>query len=188
MFRWIQKRIDYFYGIIRADLFISVGSACRPAHYLQKFNLRKFSSPFDWMMAYKLEYIAYFLKNDGADFFAKFEEIRKDESRYSHRFVQDTQTGMISMHDFSRDKSVEDYYPEFINKYKRRLANLKNALSNSKHIVFVGNRDNDLQDFQVFLDEMQKIHTAKYTFINVRHSKRSMTKRTMIGGGGELYH
>lgn len=184
IFSEIYKRIDDFCGIIRADLFISVGGACRPAHYLQKFNLRTFSSPFDWMMEYKLEHIVYFLKNDGADFFAKFEEIRKDDSGYSHRFVQDSQTGMVSMHDFPRNKSIKDYYPEFIAKYKRRFANLKKAILESKHIVFVGNRNNNLQEFQTFLDEVQQIHTAKYTFINVRHSKRSMTKRIMIGGGG----
>ena len=120
------------------------------------------------------------------DFFAKFQVIRKDEIGYVHSFVQDAQTGMIAMHNFPHDKSVEDYYPEFITKYKRRFANLKDAILNSKHIVFVGNRDNVLQDFQVFLDEMQKIHTVKYTFINVRHSKRSMKKRTMIGGGGGI--
>ena len=117
------------------------------------------------------------------DFFAKFQVIRKDEIGYVHSFVQDAQTGMISMHNFPHDKSVEDYYPEFITKYKRRFANLKDAILNSKHIVFVGNRDNVLQDFQVFLDEMQKIHTVKYTFIHVKNSKRSMTKRIMMGGG-----
>ena len=189
MFRGIQKRIDDFCGIICADLFISVGEACRPAHYLSKFHLRKFSSPFDWMMSYALRDIIHFLQNNGDDFFAKIQEIRKDETAYSHRFIKDCQTGMVSMHDFPRNKSIEDYHPEFIAKYKRRFANLKDAILNSKHIVFVGNRDDNLQEIQTFLDEMQKIHTAKYTFINVRHSKnfKMMRKRTIVGGG-ELYH
>ena len=52
VFDKIQRYIDDLRGIIVADLFVSVGNACRPAHYLQKFNLRTFSSPFDWMMEY----------------------------------------------------------------------------------------------------------------------------------------
>ena len=71
MFRGIQKHIDYFYGIIRVDLFINVSCACRPAYYLSKFYLREFSLPFDWMIGYKLEHITYFIKNDGAGFFCK---------------------------------------------------------------------------------------------------------------------
>ncbi len=184
MFDKIQRYIDDYRGIIRADLFVSVGNACRPAHYLQKFKLRSFSSPFDWMMEYKLEHIAYFLKNDGADFFAKFQEICKDESGYSHRFVQDSQTGMVSMHDFPRDECIEAIYPKFIAKYKRRFANLKNAILKSKHIVFVGNRDSNLQEFKRFLEAMQKIHKAQYIFINVRHNENLATMtRSVISGG-----
>ena len=190
IFSVIQGRIDGYRGIIRADLFVSVGNACRPAHYLQKFNLRTFSSPFDWMMEYKVEHIAYFLKNDGADFFAKFQEIRKDESGYSHRFVQDSQTGMVSMHDFPRNERIEAIYPEFIAKHKRRFANLKNAILKSKHIIFVGNRDSNLQEFERFLEAMQKIHKAQYIFINVRHNENlaTMTRSVISGGGGEYHY
>ena len=189
IFSTIQRRIDTCRGVIYADLFVSVGEACRPAHYLQKYHLRSFSSPFDWCMCYKLEHIIHFLQNDGADFFAKFQEIRQDSQDYSHRFVQDSQTGMVSMHDFVRDKTVAEYYPEFIAKYKRRFANLKSALLKSKCVVFVGNRDDEMDEFQRFLSQMQTIHNAEYIFVNIRHKQRKIGyKRKIIdfnvGGGG----
>ena len=189
MFSKIQRCIDALRGIIRADLFVSVGGACRPAHYLQKFHLRSFSSPFDWMMNYKLEHIIHFLRNDGADFFADISEICESERGYTHRFVQDRQTGMISMHDFPREMGIDECYDEFIAKHKRRFATLKSALFGAKHIVFVGNRNENMENFENFLNEMQKIHPAKYTLINVRHKKRIITRKRVVAfnvcvGGG----
>lgn len=190
IFNAIQGRIDALRGIIRADLFVSVGGACRPAHYLQKFHLRSFSSPFDWMMNYKLEHIIHFLRNDGADFFADISEIRESERGYTHRFVQDRQTGMISMHDFPREMGIDECYDEFIAKHKRRFATLKSALFSAKHIVFVGNRNESMEIFETFLNEMQKIHPAKYTLINVRHKKRIIARKRVVAfnGGGESHN
>lgn len=50
--------------------------------------------------------------------------------------IKDTNTGMISIHDFPLDKSVEEYYPDFITKHKRRFANLKEALQKIKMYSF----------------------------------------------------
>ena len=116
---------------IRADVFISAGGACRPAHYLRKHRLRTFSSPFDWMMCYKLEHIIYFLQNGGQGFFTKIKEIRQNETN-DNRFIQDSQTGMVSMHDFLRSQSIEECYTEFIHKHKRRFIQLKNEIKKSQ--------------------------------------------------------
>ena len=187
MFSKIQRYIDDYRGIIRADLFVSVGGVCRPAHYLRMFYLRRFSSPFDWMMNYKLEHIIHFLRNDSADFFVNIEYMGDDEWVKTHS-IKDTNTGMISIHDFPLDKSVEEYYPNFIAKYKRRFANLKKALQKSKCIVFLSYRNETLQEFQIFLNEMQKIHNAKYIFVNIRHNENLMTITknaiNIYGGGG----
>ena len=184
MFGKIQRYIDTWRGIIRADLFISVGGACRPAHYLKRFRLRTFSSPFDWMMNYKLEHIIYFLQNDGADFFKNIENMGADEWVKTHR-IRDIKTGMISIHDFS----ISECYPEFISKHKRRFANLKKAIHKSKRIVFLSNRDDDLQEFHTFLDEMKKIHSAKYILCNIRNNENltTMTKNITNGGGESNY-
>lgn len=189
MFSKAQKYVDDCRGIIRADLFVSVGGVCRPAHYLRRFHLRSFSSPFDWITNYKLEHIIHFLRNDGADFFANIEYMGDDEWVKTHS-IKDTNTGMISIHDFPLNKSVEEYYPDFIAKYKRRFANLKKALQKSKCIVFLSYRNETLQEFQIFLNEMQKIHSAEYIFVNIRHNENlaTMTKSiiNMSNGGGEI--
>lgn len=172
---------------ICADVFISGGNACRPAHYLKKFHLRTFSSPFDWMMVYKLNDIAHFLQNDGRGFFAKIEEIPQDE-KYECRFIKDCQTGMISMHDFPRDKSIDEYYPEFIDKHKRRFEKLKNEIKNAKNVVFIANRNEPMKEFKTFLEKMQNFHKASYTLIIIRQNKQATklkktVRMTMRGGG-----
>lgn len=173
---------------ICADVFISGGGACRPAHYLRKFHLRTFSSPFDWMMAYKLNDIAHLLQNDGRGFFAQIKEIPQDK-KYEHRFIKDCQTGMISMHDFVHHQSIAQYYPEFINKYKRRFEKLKNEIKNAKNIVFIANRGEPMSEFKAFLEKMQNFHKASYTLINIRHDEKALKFKktaTMIMGGGGL--
>lgn len=79
MFSKIQKYIDDYCGIIRTDLFVSVGSVCRPAYYLRRFHLQSFLSQFDWIMNHKLEHIIHFLRNDGANFFTNIEYVGDDE-------------------------------------------------------------------------------------------------------------
>ena len=173
---------------IRADAFISVGPACRPAQYLRKFNLRTFSSPFDWMMSYSLNDAARLIKCGGAGFFAHYAELERSAADYPHhRFVQDSQTGMISMHDFPRTASVRQHYGEFAAKYKRRFEALKKAICAARHIVFVANRNEDEATFEAFLRQMREFHAASYTFINIRHdegAKKLIKTSKMTSGGG----
>ncbi len=183
--RYFKNRKDKIY----ADCFISLGGACRPAHYLREFNLRTFSSPFDWMMSYKLSDVTHLIKSGGADFFAKFVELERSEKDYPHhRFVQDSQTKMISMHDFPRQQSVEEHYGEFMAKYQRRFEALKKAILGAKHIVFVANRNENKANFVEFLRQMREFHAISYTFINVRHDEKAeklkKTIKIVNGGGG----
>lgn len=187
MLKLIYRYLCAFGGKIRADIFVSGGGACRPAHYLRKFHLRTFSSPFDWMMAYKLNDIVHLLQNDGRGFFAQIKEIPQDK-KYECRFIKDCQTGMISMHDFPRDKSIDEHYPEFIDKHKRRFEKLKNEIKNAKNIVFIANRGEPMSEFKAFLEKMQNFHKASYTLIIIRHNKQATklkkTVRMTMGGGG----
>lgn len=41
--------------LIKVDMFMSVGDACRPALHLREYGLRKLSNPLDWMMCYSLD-------------------------------------------------------------------------------------------------------------------------------------
>lgn len=60
--------------LLYTDLALSVGGACKCAHYLQNFSLRKFSSPIDWMMDYALKDIVEMFENNFSTFFTEITE------------------------------------------------------------------------------------------------------------------
>ena len=43
------------YPEVYANVFISIGKACRPAHWLEACKLRFCALPFDWMFGYSLD-------------------------------------------------------------------------------------------------------------------------------------
>lgn len=131
---------------IKVDLTTSLGQACRPAQALRRNNLRLFSSPFDWMMGYKLSTILYFFSNGFDDFFSNCEIIGSCGNKH---VVRDNITGMISMHSFPIDKSIKEFFPEFITTMKNRYTRLMYLLK--KYIFcFVMNRD-DFDDIDEFI-------------------------------------
>lgn len=171
-----RKIFTYIYqkntkkSLIYADISISLGEYCRVAWYLSEYNLRKFSSPFDWMMHYKLKDIQEIFHNDFTTFFKNIKENKKYNA--SHRYIQDLNNGMVSIHDFDRDKSIESQYKEFINKMQKRFNRLKSSIINSKNILFVTHRNIDINEFKDFLFFMYNYHNANYTILNIRNDTK----------------
>ena len=100
---------------INTDCVIGFGNGCTIAGNLNRNNLRFFSTPFDWLLDYSLENVYSLLENKGKNFFRNY----KFNSKYNKGKklgVVDTETGMISEHDYSK------YLPKQINdiffKYK----------------------------------------------------------------------
>lgn len=61
---------------IKADIILSLGSACHTAHHLRKNHLRLFSSPLDWMVSGDLDIIYDLFCNDFKDFFLNYEIVK----------------------------------------------------------------------------------------------------------------
>jgi len=57
LYRYPPKNRENIYNI-----FISVGSACKPAYHLRASGLRYCASPLDWMMRYSLETVIHLFK------------------------------------------------------------------------------------------------------------------------------
>ena len=80
--------------MIEADFILSLGSACRPAWHLKANNLRYVSSPFDWMMNYRLETFINFLKQKNLNgFFLNYEYMNRDSGKT--KVVKDLSSGTI---------------------------------------------------------------------------------------------
>lgn len=99
---------------MKVDFVISCGPACRPAYYARKLCLRKFSSPCDWMMKYSLATFVEVLRTEGKTMFrnARYDEVNK--------WVYDVDNGMVSMHDFDKNRPLVDQLQGFYEKMERR--------------------------------------------------------------------
>lgn len=183
-----------YFNEFKPDLVISLGAACRSAHYMQKFGLRKGSFPLDWMMNYSLSDAKILFLSEFRIFFANIKQI---DSKNGMRIMQDVDNGMISMHDFPLDSTIEAYHPIFKKKMKRRIERLFTMLKDSKNILFVCNRDESIENFKDFLESINAIYTANYTLINIRHTpnQNKILKKVIFkesieyaegGGGGQM--
>lgn len=159
----ISKNIHL--GTIYTDLVTSLGSACRPAQALKRNNLRVFSSPFDWMMEYKLGTIINFINNGFDNFFLQSSIIGICGKNH---IVRDELTGMIAMHSFPIDKTIEEFYPQFIFTMKKRFIRLINLFKKYK-FCFVMNR-NDINDIENFIYFFEKKYKPLYV-INILDNK-----------------
>ena len=152
---------------IAAEHFISLGPACRPAYWLKQAKLRHEALPFDWMMKYSLQYVIESIKTDCKEWFSSYkEDERKQGSRY--RYVQDVRSGMVSMHGFPNTGSVADYLPRFLETFQRRMSRFKRFLKSSKHLCFVCNRQETIQNFIRFAKELHALYPhLTFDIVNV---------------------
>ena len=51
--------------------FISLGSACQTASSMEKYGLRSWSGPFDWLVTDSLQWVLHYMETDFADFLKK---------------------------------------------------------------------------------------------------------------------
>lgn len=152
------------------DLFLSIGSACRPAHHLALNNLRLFSAPLDWQMSYSLDTVIQLFKTSFSSFFCNIsEDIEKTEAE-NNRWVIDKTNNIISKHHFDKNIPLEDSQKDFIAKMQRRYTKLHNKLQTSKTVMLVCNRVNDIKEFEKFLIDFSALYPHLYiTLMNMRN-------------------
>ena len=154
--------------LLNSDAFISLGDACQPAYWLQKAGLRKFAFPFDWMMQYGLDFVLDTLKSGQLKWFEKSLELAVG-SEYRH--VKDLSSGMVSLHHFPKEYSVQDYKPVFKAIFGRRNSRLKNVLSDAKNICFVMSRNDSVSEILRFMQSISNLYpNCKFCVVNVRHN------------------
>ena len=153
-----------------ADIFISLGPACREAHYLRDENLRLASFPLDWMLDYSLETVIHLFKTGFSDFFTDIEEgeyIRKN----NNYCIIDTKNHITSLHHFSRKMSIQDAKKAFHTTMQKRYKHLDDYLKQAETICFICNRiyaDSCSDELVNFLKEFDKIYPNKtVTLVNI---------------------
>ena len=184
-----NKVLRHFISLphINADLVLSLGPACRPAHYLRELGLRKFSSPFDWMMCYELKTIINFFENGFDPFFKNWEIEYTGKGKCW--YVRDKDTGMLSMHHFNRAYPADYTYPSFINKMRKRFKNTIHHIETSGTICFVTNREHEKDALNNFLFHMDRIFPGhKFITINIITNKNEYFEKIKISNNIEIYN
>lgn len=141
---------------IEADIFISLGEACKPALHLRNYGLRKLSSPLDWMMCYDLDEAYRCFEVGFSDFFEKcYEESQK--SAKERWVVSTSNAGMVSIHAFPKSIPLNQYLPTFRETMQRRFDRLKSKILACDCIAFVCGRANSTEELADFGKKISKL-------------------------------
>lgn len=169
------------------DLFIPLGIACRPAHYLRDMNLRFFSCPLDWMMDYTLGTALELFKNNFDDFFMNIKEDKSYVGLYKK--VQDVSNRIISIHHFRPDYDIDTELSIFRKIMLKRYRRLNIFLRKAKNICIVSNRNDTIEILSEFLKEFNNLYPwLKITFINIKNSDNKKIEEFIINDKLSIIH
>lgn len=108
-------------------IYISLGSDCSIAYHLQKYGLRSFSFPFDWILSLKIEKC---IENDFIDLFDSSNYIEKKKSNLSAPLLdedwdedwnEEKENNIKIYHSIYKLTFLHDTFSDLIEKYKRRV-------------------------------------------------------------------
>ena len=153
------------------DVYISIGSGCRPAYHLALNDLRIEAYPLDWMSMYSLDTVIHLFKTKFVDFFVDIEE---DNTEWDgeHRWIKDITNNIVSVHHFSRNVEVKKEQKNFLHQMDRRFKKLDDKLEKAKRIVLVAYRVETIEKLQLFLKEFSSIYPhLKINLINMRNDE-----------------
>ncbi len=126
------------------DVIIPLGQACATAMALKEIGVRKTSYPFDWLVTDsekagtcgfigKIKMIC----NDFKDAFQLKDLTEFWHDNKKHRAVFNKKTGIFYLHDFDWEKSVAEQFPEYVEKYERRIKRFYDDINKNSKILFI---------------------------------------------------
>ena len=124
------------------DLVISLGSVCPVADALKRLKITEKTYPFDWSdcdgdASEKLLKKCNLIKNHFENAFI-FEDFSEGFSiNQNMRGVINKKTGVHYGHYFPWNKSMKDFFPEFVEKCQRRIKRLYDDVEKATNILFI---------------------------------------------------
>ena len=120
------------------DLILSIGQACSCTEVLRKACLQFYSYPFDWLYGSNFTERIKLLCNNMENFTNKENlEYIQDIKSTSRRLFRNKVTDISFNHDFEIYRPLDETYPEFEKKYKRRIERMYKQIDKSNKILFV---------------------------------------------------
>lgn len=111
------------------DIILPLGEGCPTAMMLKYCGMRFSSSPFDWLKVGNLQAQAEILSSRFKCFMELGDLVLSPaQTNPKNKVVSNRRWNYASHHDFSRERSIEESYPEVRSKYERRIKRLLSAL------------------------------------------------------------
>lgn len=133
------------------DYFISLGSACPVAASMQKYGLRSFSGPYDWLITPDFKGVLHYLETDFGDFLLQ-ENLEKYRHQNQEGFL-DKKTGIKFIHE---TYNFEREYNKLKEKYDRRISRFLKAskskvcylrsIRNQEDVEYIKNNSDYIRD------------------------------------------
>ncbi|MWV46838.1 peptidase [Paenibacillus sp. HJL G12] len=122
------------------DAIFSLGDLCLASMQLEKFDLRPYAGPLDWMATYDLANVNRLLRNHFANFMDYNHLIVEKRLSDQLYLVRETYYDFLSNHDFFTHNNFPPYlaaYPEVKAKYDRRVQRFMEKMATARSILFI---------------------------------------------------
>jgi len=125
---------------------ISLGYFCSTALELKRYGLRDHSYPFDWNISPIRSALA--MVESGFDGFLQLDRLSPEAG-----YVRDTGTDILVYNEFDPARSIGEQYEAVREKYERRIARFRRAISEPTLFVrYIDSEGRSLEEF-TYLDE-----------------------------------
>ena len=120
------------------DLIFSLGEVCPCTIVLRATGLQWFSYPFDWLFGSSFVGRCQILATRFARYIDKEDlEFSYEERSIRCRAYHNKYNDIIFNHDFPKDLSLDESYPQVREKYDRRIRRLLSSIEGSAHVLIV---------------------------------------------------
>lgn len=164
---------DFNFPKVKADLILSLGSQCRPAHHMRKNFLRAWASPLDWMVNENLDVIIHLFKTNFEDFFLSYERLHSDNQNTIS--VKDNINNILSVHHFFHNENLKIQAKRVNSQAIDRWKIIKEKIIHSQNIVFIRSGNFNKTKTTEFLKKISELfnnNNKNYYFINVNSSNK----------------
>lgn len=195
------------------DYIVSLGSSCYTAILLKRMNFQGASNVFDWSGGNLFDKcgIGGFLGKvdliynhfDNAFNLEDLETFHREATSHTGIPVRNKRTGLQYVHDFPKNKSIEEEYPHYKQKYMRRVDRLYKTIESARKVLFIFILQGDvlpMEDMKTAEKKMNESFNGKIDFLifqNIEkgdqeeieineHLKLVLFPTVFVGGDGKF--
>ena len=178
------------------ELIYSLGHDCACTIYLNKFGLRSYAGPFDWINTPSAVDADFQTKimcilNDFNDFLnpMDFQFLPKNPTMFNDErcdYYENIKTGFWFFHDFPVDVPFDDSFPKVKESYQKRISRFYKEIKKNNRILFIWFSYHFISDNKLLIDLCNKVckkFDKQIDFLFIEHNESlplGKSKKTVI--------